>query len=751
MSTQALVRALYRVRWLLLALLVPLVLASAVLAAGVGTDNAVHVWFVEGDPALESYDAFQERFGNDEVVVLAVTHSDGVLAGEGRALLEAITRAAQQTQGIASVQSLANLSHARIADDWQGSELEAPPIEVEPVLDDSPEEVLKRRVLEDPLLRDRLVSQDGRTALVLSWMQTNEDMDAVRDGILADLDARVTEAAGQHVPMAGVGVIFWALNQASSRDVALLGGASYLVILLLLWFLLGRRLGPVLLSLGAIGAAAALAMGLMGATGRDMNMVTMALPTLVLIIAVADMVHFLHALGRESGDDPHERVISGVSRVLWPCLFTSLTTSAGFLALASARMPVVRDLGLLASAGVMIAFVVALVLVLALGRYAWLHPELPDDASLRRSLAHLGEWAMRHRGAVLSAALVASLLGAWGTSRIVPDTYSIDYFRQAHWIKQDNDHIQRHFGPYTPLEFVVRTPNGRSSEVLSGIAAWQDAMEDDPDVGWTRSPADVSRRMNQLLTDGAASSFAVPPTDQALEEALWLWESDPDADLSDQVDEDWTELRVTAGLRMMSANDIGAALDRLVDMAQLPDDCEIVPSGYLPLYVTMMDYVVRSQITSFALAFLIIFALLALLYRSLRVSLLALPANLFPLFLTMGLMGLVGIRLDVATVTIAALVLGLVVDDTTHLLYRYREALRAGSDHEDAVRHALDTAGAAMATTSVVLVLGFSVLALATVKSVAYFGLLAAAAMGFAVVGDLVVLPALLVTLRPKL
>jgi len=438
--------------------------------------------------------------------------------------------------------------------------------------------------------------------------------------------------------------------------------------------------------------------------------------------------------------------------VLWPCLFTTLTTSAGFLALVTARMPVVRDLGWFASTGVLGAFVVAVIFVLVGGSWSSVDPKPARTRWLEVLLQRTADLAISRRRGVLWGAVFMILVGAFGISRIDADTYSIDYFRDSHPVRQDSEFIEEHFGPYTPLEFVVEVPEGgRSVALLGAIASWQDAMERDPDVGWTRSAVDVVRRLHQLLTDGRPESYVVPATDKGLEEALWVYQSDPDADLSDSVDSDWSRIRVTAGTRMMSARDIGEAIDRLVALADLPTDARIVPSGYVPLYVTMMDYVVRSQITSFAAAFVIIFALLALMYRSLRMAVLAVPANLFPLFLTLGLMGLAGIRLDVATVTIAAIVLGLVVDDTTHFLYRFRESLRVSGDHEAAVRESLRTTGVAMATTSIVLVAGFSVLVLATVKSVAAFGLLIAVALASALLGDLVVLPALLVTLRPRL
>jgi len=757
-SGKQVVVSLWRIRWLLVALLVPVAVLAALGARSVGVDNAVTVWFVEDDPAMADYQTFQDTFGNDEVVVLAVYDPNGVVSEEGLRRVDEVSKAVAAAEGVVEVVSLTTLDHVRVQEGWEPVEGidEAPPMVIGPLVRDLPTseaqvQTLQARVLEDPLVRGRLVSKDGTTALVLARMGNFEGMDARRDGILSDLRAEIDQRLGTHVPEAGIGVIFSALNVASSRDMVVVGAAAYGVILLLLLLVFGR-FGPVLLTIGVVGVAALLTMGLYGALGRDLNMVTMALPTLVLIIGVADCVHMLNRTSGQTAVDRFERVRNGVGEVLWPCLFTSLTTAAGFLALATARMQVVRDLGWFAAGGVMIAFVVSVIGIVAGLQFGFFEPIPRAGRRIQRVVEQIGEWAMAKRHHVLGGSLLVLLAGAWGISKLNVDTYSIDYFYRSHVVRQDSAFIEDHFGPYTPLEFMVVAPAGlRNTEVLGAVARWQDAMEADPEVGWSHSVSGMVRRLNQVLSDGKPTSFAMPANNRALEHALFLYESDPDARLDDLVNADWTRARVTVGLKMMSARNIGRAIDRLEALADLPEGVKVVPSGYLPLYVEMMHYVVLSQVSSFAVAFLVIFGLLALLFRSVRMAVLAVPPNLLPLFVTLGLMGVVGIRLDVATVTIAAIVLGLVVDDTTHFLYRFRERLRETGDHEASVRDTLRSTGVAMAITTLVLVLGFSVLGLAQVKSVAFFGLLSAVAMATALAADLILMPALLVALKPKL
>lgn len=751
---ERIVLAVDRVRWPLAALIAVLVVVCGALATRVGVDNAVDVWFVEGDPALTAYQDFQARYGNDEVVALAV-HSDGdVLDVAGWERIHAVSASALAVEGIAEVTSVTHLSHVRTDDTWVPMPGEAPPFVIGPLMDRLPTNadqatLLRERVLADPLVRGRLVNDDGTTALVIARMAATDDIDAVRDGVLRDL-ALAVNGSGEAIPMAGVGVVFSALNVSSTRDAGLIGGLSYLLIAVLLGVLF-RRVGPVLLTLAVVVCSVIVCFGLYGWMGRDLNMVTMALPTLILIIGVADCVHMLHRVSEQEGTDPVQRVRDGIAQVFWPCLFATLTTAAGFMALGTARMQVVRDLGWFAAVGVLAAFAITLVFVLIAARLPFFVPQARASVGRAALIGRIGDFAMSRARTVLGAGALTVLIGAYGVSLLEVDTYSIDYFYASHPVRIDSAAIEREVGPYTPLEFTVRGDDLRTPDALASIARWQDAMEQDERVGWTRSVADVIRRLNQVLTDNEAASYAVPTDPGRLEESLFLYESDPDGDIDDLIDPDWTEARVTVGIPMLSAQGFGSTIDRLTALPEAPDGLTVTATGYLPLYVTMMDYVVRSQVTSFVTAFLVIFALLTLLFRSFRMALLAVPANVLPLFLTLGLMGATGIRLDVATVTIAALVLGLVVDDTTHFLFRFRRRLRSGLTHEEAVRETLQSTGVAMTTTSVVLIIGFSVLGLATVKSVAYFGLLSAAAMGSALVADLVLMPAILVTLRPRL
>ena len=754
MNAPRLMALLVRHRRLALALVVAATAAGAILGGQVRVNNALEVWFLQDDPALVAYRRFQERFGNDEVVAIAVRAPEGVLAPAHLRLVAEGTRRLEAVAGVRSVTSLSTARFVEVVDD----ELRVGPVMPKPPEDAAGVEALRRRLEADPAVSRRLVSADGTVALLIARMEAHADFDARRHDVLAGIDAVLDEvfrAAGREVHTAGIGLVYDALNTASFRETPLFLGLCLLLVCISL-FVLFRRPGPVLLALASVVLALGLVLGVYGAMGEEMNMVTAILPPLLIVVGVADTVHILQHRARAPDAPLHE----SLAFIFRPCLFTSLTTAVGFASLATARMQVIRELGLYAALGVLAAFVVSFVVCAAGLSSPWLAPaprppDGPGSDLLDRALAATGRLATTRPLAILGCCVLLTLAGGYGVSRLVTDTYSIDFFRAGHPVRVDSDAIEASYGRYMPLEFTVQPPGKGAAQApafLKALAAWQAEAQRLDLAGWSLSLADVVARLNQVLRDAGPEGRVVPDQAEAVAQALLMYESQPGNERVSLADAGYDTARVTFGVPMVSARGWGKLIAGLEGAARryLPEGTRLVPGGYLPLYVRMMAYVVDAQRWSFSVAYLLVFALLGVLFRSVVLAAIAMLPNLLPIFVTLGLMGLSGIRLDIATVTIAAVVIGVVVDDTIHFLHRFRTELAECGDHAEAARRTLASAGRAIVGTSLILACGFCVMALATVKSIVFFGLLSAVAMLVALVADLLMLPALLVLVRPK-
>jgi uncharacterized protein len=685
-------------------------------AGRVATDNSLAVWFVEDDPALISYRTFLAEFGNDEAVVVAY-RAPGLAAseaGEWAIQREAAGRVAE-VDGVERV-----LSGAMLVE----------------LLGPAAGERVARAL--------GLVAGDDVAALI-AWLEARPDLDAARgrvlDDVAAALDATLAEA-GRPYRLAGTGVVYEGLNRQTERDAALFLGLALMIMTILLRIALGRW-AAVAVALAAPVLATVATVGLIGWSGRTMNVVLATLPALILVIGVADGVHIFIDYFRTRRAEPpvddaarRAQAVEVVARMAVPCLITSVTTGLAFLALASSRMAVVQELGLFAAAGVMLVWGLVVVSVgVGLVVLDIPPPRGAFGARLHQPLGRLAAWVRRRRRWVMAGSAAVGVFMVAGAARITVDTHTIGLLPPTHPVVQDSRWIEANLGPYTPLEFVVETGTGSvfRPEVMERVAAWRGAVELRPDVGRTLGAEELlaltgDPRGGEAAAEAAVAAFAAATGD----------------DLSGYVSPDRHRTRVTAFVPMGTAREFAATAVEVeaAGEAALGGVARVTATGYLPLYVRIIDYTVSSAVLGLALAFAGVFLVLALLFRAPRAVLAAVPPNLLAVATVFGGLGWLGIPLDIATATVGAIVLGIGVDDTVHYLHRYTAARDAGDP--DPASTAVLQAGPAMVLSSVILVLGLGVLLAAGSLSIVYFGLLVSLAIGAALVADLVLLPALL-------
>ncbi len=719
---------------------------AAVPASQVRVDTAVQHWFTEGDPALERYHEFQETYGNDEVVLIGLQRSEGVLMPEGLSFLRTATERVRAVDGVASVTSLTTQS--RVQTTLAGPQLV--PLISSGTLSTQQAQSLRSRIQQDSAYA-RLVSDDGTMAAVYAQMKRNSVIDGRRGAILDSIRATLAPLDAS-VHMAGTGVILDAINEAATEDSFIFVLASSLLIFLLLGAYF-RRLGPVLLTLGVVQVATIWLMGAYGLAGKNVNMVTVVMPTLVLVVCTADCVHLLiYAADLPDGLSPRERTIRTLRDLAVPCLVTTLTTAVGFASLGTSSMAIVRDLGLFSAVGVGAGLVAAFVGGAVALPYDRLLPNRPDNSWPAWGVEEtVGLGVRRWRPVLLGTALLVGAAGL-GLAGLEADTNPIGYLFSDHPVRTDSDLIEQTLGAYAPLEFVVRsdsagggqkgeTPYGLQPKLLQAVGQWQERAVATGAVQWHQSPVNDLRRLHAALPGGTHTV----PTDAGRLRGLVQMGRDEMPSLSglhahpDQV-------RVTFGMPIQSADGIRRAIDSVRAAAPLPDGTTIQATGYLPLYVRMMTMLTESMVHSLGLALLVILGVIGLLFRSVQVALLSLLPNGLPVLITLGLMGALGIPLDAATMTVAAVVFGLVVDDTIHLLHRFG-TVRPDGSAVAAIRTSARETGRRMAITTSVLAGGFLVLCFAQIKSIVWLGLLSAVAIVVALLADLLVLPAVLVGL----
>jgi predicted RND superfamily exporter protein len=725
-------------------LLILVLLVTAALSVGVKMaaepDNSLSVWFLEDDPQLEEYRRFHELFGNDEVILLHVTDAGGIFQPVLLRQLEKMSSALEAQEGVARVYSVLNAQAALTTPEGAKVTRLFP--------DGIPEDAESLRSIQElattnELLVDRLISADATQAMLWIQMAVMEDFDNQRDRIVDGVSATIdSHLATTHHAMGGMGVIYSGLNRITQRDFGIFISITYLLMFGVLWWIF-RNARFVLATVGVITVGTVASLGTYGLLGHRLNMVTVLLPTLVIVLGIADAVHFPTALLDEVKKTPGDRdaaIRRGMAAILLPCIMTTLTTVAGFLALATAPMAVVRDLGIFAAIGVAAALVASTVFMLHVGMTIKEGTSLPDHPHIDSFLGGCAN-LLRTKFALVAALFVGvCALSLYGALHLKADTYTLGYLPDDHEVVTDHHGIVASWGDYFPVEYLVSPRQGltvHSPEILDAIEGFERATTALPEIRNSFSHAALYRQAQGGYTP------AIDVSDLEWDRAL---PQSRDNVFVNRITQDGDIARITMVGAMQSAADLGRILDQVDVLAKesFGDLAEVHATGYTPLYVQIVDYVLKSQTRAFFIALGIIFVLMLLWLRSLRLALLSLVVNALPVGIMLTTMFLMGLELDIASATIAAIVLGVAIDDTIHFLYHWRESERAGKSWDECLDYCYKHAGVPAVITTLLLVVGFPVLMLAQVKTVFFFGLLTTIAAVAALFSDLFALPLLL-------
>ena len=751
-------------RWIWVLLLVVCVAAvSPGLPTAVETDNALTVWFLESDPQLKTYQQFQDEFGNDEVILLHIENDAGIFTTDVLRDVEALSQAVESIEGVARVHSILTVQDA-----WDTEEgLVFRSLIPDPVPDD--DELIEsagKRTVNNPLFVDRLVDPEGTQTMIWAEMDVMDDIDAMRDRVVAEVREEATQVMGEEkVAMAGVGVIYSGLNVLTERDFGIFLSVSYLLMFILMW-LIFRNLRIVAAAIGVITVGTLISLGLYGLFGHQMNMVTVVIPILVIVLGIADAVHMPSTFFTLRRDNPSlsspELVVRTLRYVALPSLLTTLTTMGSFLALTSSPMAVIRNLGIYSAIGIGAALLATIALMTIALAGLDVDDEPPQHELLRGLLDWVGALLRTRRTLVATLLALVVALAAWGSTNVDVDTYTLGYLPDDNPVVVDHHKIEEMWGPYSLLEFVVHPREGLSTEdpeVLEAIERFVARAMEHELVRNGFSLADVYRRsaavymgeldeppdLSEPLTPAQVEQLGLLLSMQRLE-----WDRDQpgydDNFMARVTNYDRDLGRITLTSDMVSAQTLDDLFGWLDEVSEETMDgvATVEPAGYPPLYTKIIEHVMSSKVLGFFLALLIIFAMLLIGLRSLRLALIGLPANVFPVLVMMGAMGALQIDLDIGTATVGAIVLGIAIDDSVHFLHHWKQAEGQGLSWEECITHTFRHAGMAALITTAILVGGFPVLMLADVKTVFYFGLLTTIAAAAALIADLFVLPLLL-------
>jgi len=732
--------------WLALAILLGLQAASLPFLLNIHFNNAGDIYSPADAPIIQLRESLFREFPSDEALI-ALFEGDELFSPAFLGALDRVAKKLESHPSVDRVLTLTTVEHIDATDD--GFEV-ALLVDSDDLTARTPAE-WKARVLDDELAPGTLVSKDGRAVALVVRPKVLKESLARRDIAIA-LDAAIRAEKLDAYQTATAGTVAQTVEELHSlwRDSAIFIPLTVFIGLVLMWWVVGR-VRPMII--GGLAMATVVAVSVAGivASGQPYTPITAMIPTLMAAYTTATLLHLYAAIqrGRIALLSRPQRIARALSQTFVPGLFNVLTTGAGLLSLLWVDIPPVQTFGLSGAIGTLMVFLVVFILVPPI-LLKWDTPRWPRRRSglahARRIAAAVSVFSLRNARAVLIGSLLLMLAAIPLAMQLKVESNLIEFFAPNHSISRSTDRVEAKLSGVTTME-VVLTGSARDSlknpATLAQIKGLQTWLEQQPEIDRSFSLIDVLEEMNRAFSGEDLGDDALPTNRRLVEQLLLIYDG---KDLYELVNREFQRGRIALNLNVHGANEIGRVIERIE--AHLNEQpiigVKAETAGFGRLFSDQEDRIVDGQVKSFASAFLQILLLMALLFRSFRGALICLVPNLAPLFFIFVVMGTTGIALDVATVLIAGVILGITVDDTIHLYHGYLHRIQRGVSPVFAIIRSVEASGRAVIAISIILIAQFSLLGLSDFRPTAHFGMLCAVGLFAGQVFELLLMPPLL-------
>lgn len=714
------------------------------------------VFFGPNNPELAEWDDFQATFSkNDNVLFVLQFPEGGAFDRDMAVIIEDLTERAWSLPNATRVDSLTNFQRTIAeGDDLTVADL----IEGAAGLSDAEIAERKAYALNEPALYRSLISGDARTTgvNVSIELQGDESVEMVRTAKAAHALADDMRAAhpGLKIALNGSMVMNYAFIQSGEADAMTLIPAMYGAMLLLTLILL-RSFSAMFVTLLTIILSTTIALGLSGFVGIKLAPITIIAPNIILTLAIADCIHIISTVqrGLREGLDKMSAIREGMRKNFTAVLVTSLTTAIGFLCLNFSDAPPFQYLGNMTAFGVLAAWVLAITMVPIILSFVPLKPSAqPRTTWLSGQLARLAETVIAQRVGILvvGGALSLGLAGLALTNNL-DDRFS-RYFGESLQIRKDIDFASANLRGQDIFEYKIsaKGPSGISDpDYLKTLDAFTLWLRDQPEVGQVASISDMIKRISQNMNGGDPVYYSVPDRLELAAQYLLLYElSLPfGLDLNNRINIDKSATRLSVTLTDMEISKQDVFHQRVRDWADAnaPEGMIPEPSGISRIMASLTLRNLVNMINGNIVAIMAIALVMFLTLRSVSMGVLSVVTNAIPALVAFGFWGLLVGNIGMAVAVIGAASLGIVVDDSVHFLTKYQHGMRDKRlSREDAIRYAFAEVGEAIVFTTLIVGVGFAMIAMSTFQVNAQLGLMVAITVVVALVFDFLVLPALL-------
>jgi hypothetical protein len=577
--------------------------------------------------------------------------------------------------------------------------------------------------------------------------------------------------------LGGVSMIADDLINYIKKDLIVFGFGVFVLLVVVLG-LIFRRLVWIILPMTCCFFSVAAMMGLLVLFDFEVTVISSNFISLQLIITLAISIHLIVRYNEFLTENPkssqRDLVLKTIRTKFMPCLYAALTTIAGFSSLLLCDILPVVNFGWMMSAGILLSLMLTFLLFPAGTMIVRKEPVAVPPKRLRFSVTRaVAEFTAVRGKIIMGVTIVFLCFGVMGISRLEVENSFISYFKENTEIYQGLERIDRKLGGTTPLDVVIEfgayeeipenSFSGDSDEyedseedsakywftddIISVAENVHDYIESLPEIGKVLSLGSLLKTARSLNNGKSLDSLEMSVLYSKMSEEL------KQIVLYPYVSTEYNEIRFAVRIKDSLTT---LKRDRLLkkiqtDLAKQPgmENSRVRLAGTMVLYNNMLNSLFRSQILTLGIVVLALLFMFYILFRSVRIALIAILPNLFSACVVLGIMGWLGIPLDMMTITIAAISIGIAVDDTIHYIHRFREEIAKDADYQKAMFRSHGSIGRAMYYTSITVIIGFSILILSNFYPTIYFGLFTGLAMLLALIAALTLLPLLLIFFKP--
>ncbi|MDC1003374.1 MMPL family transporter [Candidatus Pelagibacter sp.] len=756
-------------------------------------DASSETLLIEGDPDLAYLKEVTERYGSKDFLILTYTPNEGMVTNNSINNLLSLKYKIQSLNWVHSVITLLDVPLLSNSDAPLQERLES----FKTLKDEG---VDKNRgfkeILNSPVFRNFVISENGNTSGIIVNIKENIKLENIENLSKSEIESHKDKIKKQNhenileirqviksygdvgkIYLGGIPMIADDMMTFIKSDIIVFGLGVLLFIIATLWFVF-RKLIWVIVPISSCLFSVVIMMGLLGILGWKVTVISSNFIALMLILTMAMNIHMSTRFLQLKKDFPAKNNFEIISlttnKMFWPILYTVFTTVFAFLSLIFSGIKPIIDFGWMMTFGLITSFVITFTLLPTLLNFApTKNMELikEQDSSIT---SFLGLLSLNNKTTIFGVTGIIVILSVVGISKLEVENSFINYFNKNTEIYKGMKLIDEELGGTTPLEVILKFPVTENKETtteddefedwgddedendekywftkdkIDKIASVHNYLDNLPQVGKVLSFSSIIEVATQLNNNKPLGTLEMGVLYSKIPESIKTEIIDPYLSIEDN--EARVSLRIIDSQENLRRNELINKINfDLKNKIGLKEN-EYKLAGVLILFNNLLQSLFKSQILTLGLVMIGILSMFIILFRNIKLSLIGVVPNFIAAFFILGIIGLLGIPLDMMTITIAAITIGIAVDNSIHYIYRFKEEFSKIKDYNKTLKKCHSTVGVAILNTSITIVFGFSILVLSKFIPTIYFGVFTGIAMLLAMISVLTLLPALILTIKP--